>query len=128
MEFLIVIIIITGGLLFIYFNVKLICKINFTSSFLNIYMSIIIFKKNISIIKRIDYKIILRKLFYRKENKDTYERYKRYLHYFKYSKYPLKIFVIKNISLYQECYENNSSLALEFYIVNKVLKKSLLNG
>lgn len=128
MEFLIVIIIISGGLLFIYFNIKLICKISFYAEFINIFMDIIIFKKNITIFKKIDYKKILCKILYKKENKAIYERYKKYLHYIKYLKYPLKIFIIKNISFYEECYENNLSIAIEFYIVNKVLKKTLLNG
>ncbi len=128
MEFLIVIIIISGGLLFIYFNIKLICKISFSAEFINIFMDIIIFKKNITILKKIDYKKILCKILYKKENKAIYERYKKYMHYIKYLKYPMKIFVIKNISFYEECYENNLSIAIEFYIVNKVLKKSLLNG
>lgn len=128
MELLIVIIIITGGLLFIYFNIKLICKINFTTEFINIFMDVIIFKKNVAFIKIIDYKKVLCKILYKKENKVIYERYKKYLHYIKYLKYPMKIFVIKNISFYEECYENNLSIAIEFYIVNKVLKKSLLNG
>lgn len=128
MEFLIVIIIITGGLLFIYFNIKLICKINFSAEFINIFMDLIIFKKNITILKKIDYKKILCKILYKKENKAIYERYKKYMHYIKYLKYPMKIFVIKNISFYEECYENRLSIVIEFYIVNKVLKKSLLNG
>lgn len=128
MNFLIVIIIIIGGLLFIYLNVKLICKINLTAYFTNFYLDIILFRKNITIVKKVDYYVIIKKIVYRKNNKDTFDLFKHYLHYLKYSKYPLKIFIIKNILFYEECFEDKFSIALEFYIVNKIIKRSLLNG
>lgn len=128
MKFLIVIMILTGGLLFIYFNIKFICKINITAHFTNLFFDIIFLKKNITIVKKIDYSILIKKILNRKNNKDTFDLYKKYLHYLKYTKYPMKIFIVKNILFYEECFEDKFSIAIEFYIVNKIIKKSLLNG
>ena len=125
MEFIIVIIIIIGGLLFLYFNIKVNCKINLTVAFVNINFDVIIFKNKINIIKKIHYSTFIRKILYKKDKDRTLERFK---HYLKYIKYPFKIFIIKNISFYVECYEDNFSIAIEFYIVNIVLKRSLLCG
>ncbi len=122
-----VIIILTGGLLFIYFNIKLTFKINLTSSYIDFFINIIIFKKNKEINKRINYNTIYEKFKYFREKKIFSDRYKDYQNYLKYSKYPFKIFMIKNLLIYKECHENQTSLTIEFYIVNKLIKRSLLN-
>ena len=122
-----VIIILTGGLLFIYFNFKLACKVNLTLSYIDFFFDIIIFKKNKKIIKRLSYDTIYDKIKYLRGKKKFPDRYRDYQNYLKYSKYPLKIFIIKNLLIYRECHENQASLAIEFYIVNKMIKRSLLN-
>jgi len=129
MEFIIVIIIIIiGGLLFLYFNIKVNCKINLTAAFVNINFDVIMFNNKIKIEKKIYYNVFIKKILNRKNKDKTMERYKHYLHYLKYIKYPFRIFIIKNISFYAECYEDNFSIAIEFYIVNNILKKPLLYG
>jgi len=131
MEFIIVIIIIIiGGLLFLYFNIKVNCKINLTAAFVNININfdVIMFNNKIRIEKKIYYNVFIKKILNRKNKDKTRERYKHYLHYLKYIKYPFRIFIIKNISFYAECYEDNFSIAIEFYIVNNILKKPLLYG
>lgn len=128
MKFLIVINIIIGGLLFIYFNIKITCKLNFTIFFLYVYLDVIFFKRTFTFIKKVEYSIVVKEILDKNNNIETFSKYKHYLKYFKYLKYPLKIFIIINFYMYEECFQNRSSIAIEFNIVNKLLKKSLLNG
>lgn len=128
MNIFIVIIFVIFGILFLYLNVKVSCKINFTFEYINIYFQIIVLKNKFKINKKIYYtnviKIVLN--FEQDEEKEkNLEKYKYYL--LKFRKY-FRFFIIKNISLYAECFDDKFSIAIEFYIVNNILKKSLLNS
>ncbi|MDD2494288.1 MAG: hypothetical protein PHE29_03755 [Tissierellia bacterium] len=125
MKFLMVIIIIIGGLLFIYINIKVKFKIVLNLHNATIVSNIVLFKKNVEIIRNIDYKFIFRIFFYDVGNVKA--PHKNYLKYFKSFKYFKKIFRINNLSLHEECLNNNRSLAIEFNIVNKFNKKPLLS-
>lgn len=127
MKIYIFIIILIGSLLFIYLNIRFYCKINFTKELINIYVGVKIFKHNFDMSKKIYYINIARILLTIKKDKEKEKNMLRFKHLFKYRKY-FKIFIIKNISFFPEMYQNNFSIAVEFYIVNIVLKESLLNG
>lgn len=127
MGILISIIILIGGLFFIYFNIKINFKAFITYSYICISIDIVILKRKINFKKKLFYNILIRKLF-KNEKKDTIERYKNYMNYLKYSKYIYKMFIIKNIYIYTKCLDDYNSFVIEFDIVNNILKRSLLNG
>lgn len=127
-----ILVFIVGGLIFMYFNIKVCCKVNLTVSFVNIYVYIILFKKKYAVHKKIFYKDFADKLIARYKRTKEVDKVK---HHFKYMEYVRKFarrlsryFIVKNIHLYPEYLEDNSSFAIEFIVVNNVLKKSLLNG
>lgn len=120
MKALTVIGIITGGLLFIYFNVKITCKLNFTPYFLFIYVDLIFFKKVFTFIKKIDYCVIINDVIDRSKNAETISRYRHYLKQYRYLRPSFKLFIINNISVYKECFQNTSSIVVEFNVVNRL--------
>lgn len=120
MKALMVIGVIIGGLLFIYFNVKITCKLNFTLYFLFIYVDLIFFKKVFTRIKKIDYFIIIDDIVDKSKNAETISRYRHYLKGYRYLRPSFKLFIINNISVYKECFQNTSSIAIEFNVVNRL--------
>jgi hypothetical protein len=126
MKFLIVIIILIGGLLLVYINVKIKFKIIFTVHNATIFLNIIFLKKDFNIINRkFDYIVIFKKFLYRVGNAEApHINYSKYLKGYKYFK---KIFILNNFSFYEDCFNNNPSFAVEFNLVNKFKKKLLLN-
>jgi len=119
---------IVGGLMFIYFNIKACLKLNLAASFINIYIYIVLFKKKYALNKRIFYIDFANKLIARYRKTESVNKLKKYLKYLKYVKKLPKLFIIKNIHLYPEYFDDLSSFTVEFIVVNNVLKKSLLNG
>ena len=119
--------IIIGGLLFIYFNFRVFLKINFVSSFAKIYLSFRVFKKEYIIDKKLYYKdAVIKTLGTYGENENGKGKSKKYLNYWKYVKKLKHLFLIKNIFLYPECFENSSSFVIEFMVVNNIIKKPIL--
>jgi len=125
-----ILIFIVGGLLFIYFNLLVWCKVNITITFVNIFVLVIFFKKKYQLSKRILYFEFANKLIARYKRTKSVDKVKSHFDYLKYVKYVKRlprIFIIKNIHLYPEHIEEFSTFAIEFIVVNNVLKKSLLN-
>jgi len=119
---------IVGGLLFIYFNMKACCKLNLTAHFVNISLLVIIFKKKYILHQKIFYKDFADKLIARYKRTKEVDKVKWHFKYLEQARKISKYFIIKNIHLYPESIEDNSSFAIEFIVVNNVLKKSLFNG
>lgn len=115
-----------GGVLFLYFNIKCMVKVNITLSYLHLYFSIIIFRKKHEFNKKIDF-FTTQKIINRYKNPETRRKFKKRLDYFKYVKKAFKLFYIKNILIYPECVLEKQTFALEFVVVNRMLKKSILN-
>lgn len=115
---------IAGGLLFIYFNFRIKCKFNFTYSFIKIKISYKLLKKDHIKDKKFYY------IDFFDKNKHRYKeiKSKKYYPYLKYLKKLINLFMIKNIYLYPECLDNSSSFAVEFMIVNSIMKRPLLKG
>ncbi len=120
-------IILIASIFFMYLNVRFYCKINFTKEFINAYIGVKLFKHKFKINKKIYYINVAKILLDIKKDETKEKNMIRFKHLFKYRRY-FKIFIIKNISLFPENFENDFSIALEFYIVNTLLKESLLNG
>ncbi|HHZ01881.1 MAG TPA: hypothetical protein GX396_02915 [Tissierellia bacterium] len=53
--------------------------------------------------------------------------YKKQRKYIKYLKKAFPLFFIKNIYFYPDCIFEKKSFSIEFVIVNRVLKRSILN-
>lgn len=123
-------IIIIGGLLIFYFNFILNFKINVAFTFVNLNVDFIFFKKIYTYNKCLYYDVLVRKLLNKYNNHKTKERYSTYYEkYQKYRKYfdkVLRVIFIKNIYFYPECCKDQSSLAIEFNVVNIVLKNPLI--
>ena len=111
-----------------YFNIKISCKINLTITFLNINAFVIVFKKKYGVHEKIIYSDFVNKLIKRYKRTKSKEKVKSHFNYLKYVKKISKLFLIKNIHLYPEDFNDLSSFAIEFIVVNNVIKKSLLNG
>ncbi len=122
-----VVIALLGIIFFIYLNICLYCKVNFTKELINIYIGIKIFKYKFEINKKIYYLNVAKILLNVSEDEKKEKNLIKFKQLFKYRKY-LKIFIIKNISFFPELYSNDFSIAIEFYIVNILLKKSLINS
>jgi len=119
---------IVGGLLFIYFNMMACFKLNLTAHFVNISVLVIIFKKKYILHQKIIYKDFANKLIARYKRTKEVDKVKWHFKHFEYVRKISRYFIIKNIHLYPDSIENNSSFAIEFIVVNNVLKKSLFNG
>lgn len=122
-----ILIVLIGGLLFIYFNIKCLIKINFAFSFLHIYFSVIFFRKRYVYERNINY-YATQKVIERYKNPVARNKLKKYLRYYRHMKKVFNLFYIKNILVYPECISEKQSFAVEFAVVNSILKKSLLNG
>lgn len=122
-----ILIAIIGGLLFLYMNIKCMVKVNITFTYLRLYFYIILFRKKHEFSRKIDY-FDRQKILNRYKNPEISQKYKKRLDYFKYVKKAFIFFYVKNIFFYPECISDKSSLAIEFVVVNRMLKKSLLNG
>lgn len=122
-----ILIVLTGGLLFIYFNLKCLIKINFAFSFFHIYFSVIFFRKRYVYERNINY-YVTQKVIDRYKNPVARNKLKKYLRYYRHMKKVFNLFYIKNILVYPECISEKQSFAVEFAVVNSILKKSLLNG
>jgi hypothetical protein len=116
-----------GGLLFLYLNIKCAFKINITFYFLHVYFYVIIFRKKHEYQKRINY-FSAKKIIDRFKAPELRHKTKNNLKYLKHIKKVFNIFYVKDIFFYPECILEKQSFALEFVIVNRMLKKSLLNG
>lgn len=121
-----ILLIIVGGLIFIYLNVKCRVKINFSYSFLYVNIYLIIIKKKYVYEKIFNY-LATEKILKHKESKvrHFYQNRRKYIKYFKKV---FNFFYIKNILLYPEFVSEKQSFAVEFVVVNRMLKKSILNG
>lgn len=124
---MVILIVLMGGLLFLYFNIKCLIKVNITFYFLHIYFYIIILKKKYAYERTINY-FVAQKIINRYKNPEIRYRFKNHLKYYKHLKKIFRLFYIKNIQIYNECVSEKQSFAVEFVIVNSILKKSLLNG
>lgn len=122
-----ILLIIVGGLLFIYLNIKCRVKINFSYTFLYVNIYMIFLKKKYIYEKTINYLVTERILtrYKKSEIKHIYENRNKYIRYFKKI---FNIFYIKNIFIYPECISEKQSISIEFVVVNRMLKKSILNG
>lgn len=118
------IIIILGGVLFIYFNFRISCKFNLTASFIKIKICYRLFKKNHVKDKKFYY------VDYFKKNKKRFQdiKAKKYYPYLKHLKRVTHLFIVKNIYLYPECLDDSSSFVVEFTVVNNILKRPILKG
>ncbi len=116
-----------GGLLFLYFNIKCMVKISISLTYLHLYFCIIVFRKKHEFNKIIDF-LTTQKIINRYKNPETRQKFRKKLDYFKYGKKAYKLFYIKNILFYPECIREKQSFAIEFVVVNRMLKKSILNG
>ncbi len=123
-----ILVFIMGGLVFIYFNIKLLCKLNITVCYVNICVYIILFKKKYYIHKKMFYKDFADKLIARYKRTKSQEKVKSHFKYLEYFRKISRYFIIKNILFYEESLEGISSFAIEFIVVNNILKKSLLNS
>lgn len=117
-----IILIIVGGLLFIYFNFKIYFKINLTTSYIKVKICYKFFKKEHVKDKRFYYIDLIKK---------STERYKKIkskkiYSYLKHLKKLTGAFIVKNIYLYPECLDNSTSFVVEFIIVNNIIKRPLL--
>lgn len=120
-------------LILIYLNLKIKCKINITKYYIHLYLVLILFKKNYIIDRKISYyddvkKLINRYLTFR--NRVQQNKYKKKLitNIYKLTKNSFRAFFIKNILFYSEIHEDIESIAIEFIIVNKLTKRSLIYG
>ncbi|MBP8691155.1 MAG: hypothetical protein KBI20_02730 [Sedimentibacter sp.] len=123
---IIVIMVLAGGLFFLYVNFKCMIKINITFSFLCICLCIIFFRKKHKYERKIVYCGAIKAL---REYKAPEARSdaKNKIKYFKHIKRALKLFYVKDIFFYPECIRGKESFSLEFVLVNRIFKKSLLN-
>lgn len=116
---------IIGGLLFVYFNFRVFFKINFASSFAKIYLSFKVLKKEYIFEKKLYYKDAIKKMSYSYSG-NKIKNSKKYLNYWKNLKKIRYLFLIKNIFLYLEYFENSSSFVVEFIVVNNIIKRPIL--
>ncbi|HOA19308.1 MAG TPA: hypothetical protein PLA73_03205 [Sedimentibacter sp.] len=121
-----ILIVLLGGLLFLYLNIKCAFKINITFYFLHVYFYVIILRKKHEYQKRINFSA--KKIIDRYKAPELRQKTKNNLKYLKHIKKVFNIFYVKDIFFYPECILEKQSFALEFVIVNRMLKKSLLNG
>lgn len=119
-----IILIIFGGILFVYFNFKVCCKFNLTTSFIKIFISIKLIKKKHIYSKKFYYIDFFKKA---KQGINKIKGKKSHS-YFRYIRKITRLFIIKNIWFYPECLDNSNSVAIEFIIVNNILKRPLFNG
>lgn len=119
-----IIFILVGGLLFVYFNFRILLKFNLSGSFIKIKIKYKIFKKYYVKDKKYYYVDFLNK------SKKRFEsiKSKKIYPYLKHLKKVTHLFIIKNIYFYPECLDNSSSFAVEFIIVNNIIKRPLLKG
>ncbi|MDD4089108.1 MAG: hypothetical protein PHP29_05395 [Tissierellia bacterium] len=122
-----ILIVLAGGLLFLYLNIKCLFKINITLYFLHIYFYVIVFKKKHEYEKKLNY-FSVKKIIDRYKAPELREKTRDRLKYYKHIKKVFNIFYVKDIFLYPECILEKQSLAVEFVVVNRMLKSSLLNG
>lgn len=127
MKIFIFIIIIIGSILFIYINFRLSCKINLTIEYINTYIEVTILKKKFKMNKKIYYKNVVKILLNIKHDETKEKNLEKFRQMLKYRRY-FRYFIIKNINFYAECFDDKFSIAIEFYVVNNVFKKALLNG
>ena len=123
---MVILIAIAGGLLFLYINVRSEVKVNLSYAFLHIYTNIIILNKKYEFRNTIDYNTVKNFInVYRDEKEEN--KFKKEIKYYKYYKRYRKFFYIKNIQIFPELIFDKSSITVEFLIVNRLLKKSILS-
>ncbi|MEL7646784.1 MAG: hypothetical protein AAGU76_01765 [Sedimentibacter sp.] len=115
-----------------YFNLKIIFKVNMAASYAELDVAVIFFRKKHFYCMKVVYTDFIGKILHRYRRTKSVEKVKShfdYLYYVrKYGRKAMKRFIVKNILFYPECLGNSSTLAIEFVVVNNILKKSLLNG
>jgi len=122
-----IILIIAGGLLFVYFNFRIFFKLNLTAYFIRIYVSLKLFRKEYTSDKKFYYADLVKKTS-GQVNKYRQIKSKKYYPYLKHLRKIKRLFIVKNIFLYPECFDNSSSFVVEFMIVNNIIKRPLLKG
>jgi len=127
MKIFALIIILSSSIFLVYINVWFYCKTNFTKELINVNIVIKLFKHKFHFNRKIYYMNVAKILLDMKKGDKKEKNIVRFKHLFKYRRY-FKIFIIKNIYLFPEVFESEFSVALEFYIVNTLLKKSILNS
>ncbi len=123
-----ILIVLAGGLVFLYLNIKLLIKINFTFYFICLNFHMIIFRKKHEYERKISFNFAKRIIDICRAEPLLRDKAKNRMKYVKYIRKGFKIFYIKDIFFYPECIMEKHSFALEFVIVNRMLKRSLLNG
>ncbi len=121
------ILIIIGGLLFVYFNFRVFFKLNLTASFVRTYVSLKLFRKEYISDRKFYYTDLIKKTS-GEINKYKQIKTKKYYPYLKHIKKIKRLFIVKNIFLYPECLDNSSSFVVEFMVVNNIIKRPLLKG
>lgn len=114
--------VILGGLLFVYFNFVIGCKINLTLTYLTVHINIRLFKKF--------YTIKNKKVIYYDYINYSVKKYKsvstkKYFPFLRKLTKFRRIFILNNISFYPECFDDFFSFAVEFTVVNKITKRPL---
>ena len=123
-----ILIVLAGGLVFLYLNIKLLIKINFTFYFICLNFHMIIFRKKHEYERKISFNFAKKIIDRYKAGHELREKAKNRLKYIRYIKKGFNIFYIKDIFFYPEYIMEKQSFALEFVIVNRMLKRSLFNG
>jgi len=122
-----ILIVLAGGLLFLYLNIKCLFKINFTFYFIRLYFYVIIFRKKHEYERKININFA-KKLIDRFKAPEARDKAENRLKYIRRIRKGFNVFYIKDIFFYPECIMEKQSFALEFVVVNRMLKRSLLNG
>lgn len=122
-----ILIIIVGAILISYLNIKFAFKINFTFTSIYVYFNLIIFKKRYKYENRFNF-LMTQKIIDKYRNPEGMHKIRKYLKYYKHTKKLFKLFYVKNIQVYPETIMGKQTFAIQFVVVNSILKKSLLNG
>ncbi len=110
-----------------YFNFRIFFKLNLTAYFIRIYVSLKLFRKEYTSDKKFYYADLVKKTS-GQVNKYRQIKSKKYYPYLKHLRKIKRLFIVKNIFLYPECFDNSSSFVVEFMIVNNIIKRPLLKG
>lgn len=102
-------------------------KVNISFTYLHVNVFLIVFKKRYALEKKINF-FDTRKIIKRYKSPEERQKFKKHLNYYRQVKKIFKLFYVKNLFIYPECISEAQTFAVEFEIVNRMLKKSLLNG
>jgi len=105
-----ILIVLLGGLLFLYLNIKCAFKINITFYFLHVYFYVIIFRKKHEYQKRINFSA--KKIIDRYKAPELRQKTKNNLKYLKHIKKVFNIFYVKDIFSIPNVFWKNNHLLL----------------